>query len=168
MNSVRQRRLLSDYDGVMALVRASDERLVVKSTTGTPPDTYRLLFHCRSVVKFDDDAAIFGRDHYVRIYLPAAYPAVAPVATMLSQVLHPHIWPNRVVCLGPWSPQEKLSSVLLRIASILIYEPGSLNWRSVADESVVPWALRNQELLPLDMPWTSAARENTPQGQLCR
>lgn len=154
--SVRSRRLGSDFDAVMKITEQSNGRLVVESTAGTPPDTYRLLFNCKSVVAEKDGEATFATTHHVRVYLPAAYPAIAPVATVLTPVLHPHIWPNRTVCLGPWNPAEKLDSVVRRIASMLVYDPTSFNWRSVADESIVPWAQRNLAHFPLDEPLWSA------------
>ena len=152
MNLVRLRRLQSDHDAICALAEASGSRLTIASVAGAPPETYRLVLRCRSVIGFDGGHVRFGEEHHLRLYLPAQYPAVAPVATMLTPLLNPHVWPNRTVCLGAWSMAEKLDSVVLRIAALLVLDPAALNWRSVADETIVPWVKQNHARLPLDGP----------------
>jgi ubiquitin-protein ligase len=75
---------------------------------------------------------------------------------MLSPLVHPHVWPNRVFCLGTWRPSEKLDSLLHRVASILTYDPAAINWRSVADDAAAAWARNNQKMLPLDRSFPAA------------
>jgi hypothetical protein len=149
MNPVRERRLRADHLAVETLCRGSNGRVLLEAAHGDPADTYLFLFRCRSVTALEAHGATFGQAHRIRVYLPAAYPAAAPVATALTPVAHPHVWPNRTVCLGAWSPSEKLDSVIQRIAALLIYEPSALNWRSVADERMVPWARAHMAEFPL-------------------
>jgi ubiquitin-protein ligase len=150
MSPVRERRLRSDYEAVQAFIAASDGRVVLEAQTGPLAETYHLVFRCRSVLSIDDDKAMFGSQHRVRIYLPAQYPMAAPVAALRTPLFHPHVWPNGTVCLGTWNPAEKLDSVLARIGSILVFDPAGLNWRSVANEAAVPWARDHAKELPLD------------------
>jgi hypothetical protein len=156
MHPVRLRRLQTDLIAARAFVAASEGRVSILSTTGDPPDTYVLAFHCRSLVDITPSGPVFAQRHHVRFQCSAAYPAHPPFVTMLSPLLHPHIWPNRVFCLGTWKPSEKLDSLLHRVGSILCFDPAAINWRSVADDSAAPWARANQHLLPLDRPFPTA------------
>ena len=150
MSTLRERRLQSDHEALLDYIEAAGGRMLVESQSGSPADTYGLLFRCRSVVELHDGVAAFGLAHRVKVYLPAQYPAAAPVASMRSPLVHPHVWANGVICLGGWSPVQKLDSVLARIASILTFDPAGMNWRSVADESAVPWTREHWGSLPLD------------------
>lgn len=156
INRVRERRLESDFTAAQAVVLASRQRIIIEESFGSPPDSYHFLFRCRSVSKLISDVASYREEHRVSIQFSSGYPAQPPFATMLTPVVHPHIWPNGTLCLGSWNPGEKLDSLLQRIGSILIYDPAALNWRSVADDAVAIWAKRNMDLFPLDQPFFSA------------
>ena len=158
MSLVRERRLRSDRDALMGFIAASGGRVTLEAQTGDPPDSYHLIFRCRSVVAIDGETATFGTVHRVRIYLPAQYPAAPPVASLRSPLMHPHVWDNGTVCLGAWNPAEKLDSVLARIAAILVWDRAGLNWRSVANEAAVPWARAHWDSLPLDESFPAGAK----------
>lgn len=157
MHPVRRRRLLSDLAAVQRLAAASEGRIVLQSASGDPPDSYVLVFHCRSLSALSPRGPVFTDQHHVKLHCLAAYPAQPPFATMLTPVVHPHIWPNRVLCLGSWKPHEKLDSLVQRIGSILCYDPVAINWRSVADDEAAAWARTHQNLFPLDHPFPSVA-----------
>jgi ubiquitin-protein ligase len=156
VNAVRERRLHSDYAAAQAAVMTSRMRIVIEEAFGQPPEAYHFLFHCTSVAAVDSDRPVYRQEHRVSVKFPALYPAQAPIATILTPIVHPHIWPNGTVCLGSWRPVEKLDSLLQRIGSILTYNLAALNWRSVANDAAAMWAKQNQDLFPLDQPFFSA------------
>lgn len=150
MNAVRERRLRSDYAAARAVVLASRMRIEIEEAIAPQPESYRFLFRCQGIASIDPEEPVYRSEHRVAVHFPALYPAQAPVATVLTPVFHPHIWPNGTVCLGKWSPAEKLDILLQRIGNILIYEISALNWRSVANDAAATWAKQNLDLFPLD------------------
>ena len=157
MHPVRRRRLLSDLAAAQRVASASEGRIILQSAAGDPPESYVFLFRCRSLSALTPQGPVFTDQHFVRLQCSAAYPAQPPFATMLSPVIHPHIWPNSLLCLGTWKPHEKFDSLLQRIGSILCYDPSAINWRSVADDAAAAWARTQQHLFPLDHPFPSVA-----------
>lgn len=150
MSKVRDRRLGSDFAAAQAMAMDSHGRLRIEVVRGDPPESYVFVFRCRSLVDLTKRGPVYADSHRVRIQLTAEYPATPPFASMLSPLVHPHVWPNRTICLGVWNPTEKLDSVLGRIGSILTYDPAGLNWRSVVNDVAASWAQQHLGLLPLD------------------
>ncbi len=149
MHPVRERRLIADELGAQEFARASAGRVAVVETQGSPVDSYRLLYFVRSVVALTASGAVYGGRHYVRVQLPAAYPAVAPVVTVLTPLVHPHVWPNGTVCLGAWQPGQKMAWLLERVGALLCFAPEAIHWNSVVNRGAAEWARANQALLPV-------------------
>jgi ubiquitin-protein ligase len=156
MNAVRERRLHSDYTAAQAAVLASRRRIVIQEAFGDPPEKYQFLFCGQGIASLGPSGPVYREEHTVSVHFPNLYPAQAPIATMLTPVFHPHVWPNGTICIGAWKPTEKLDTLLQRIGDILIYAPAALNWRSVADDAAATWARQNLDLFPLDQPFFSA------------
>lgn len=156
MHPVRRRRLQTDLLSAHAFIAASTGRVALLSSIGDPPESYVFEFRCRSLTALAPSGPVFADRHQVHLQYSAAYPAQPPFITMLSPLLHPHIWPNRVFCLGTWRPAEKLDHLLQRVAAILTYDPAAINWRSIADDSAVAWARAHAHLLPLDRPFPAS------------
>jgi hypothetical protein len=148
MHPVRHRRLLSDHAAAKAYIAASDGRIRMESATGNPPDTWILLFCCRSLSALTAERPTFTDRHYVKVQCSAAYPAHAPFVTMLSPLVHPHVWDTGVLCQGTWNPSEKLDNLLQRIGSILTFDPAAINLRSVANNEAAEWIRPRMSLLP--------------------
>lgn len=157
MNSVRQRRLQSDYARLLDLVSTRQPEFMIEAVHGEPPEKYFLAFRGQTVAELRGTAPVYCYRQRLKIEMPADYPAVAPLVTVLGTIVHPHIWPrNNVVCLGPWSISESLDNLVLRLRSMLRYDDGQLNWRSVANLEAADWARRNHSLLPLGKTETQA------------
>ncbi len=150
MSTLRERRLLHDQMSLQRLVRETQGRIEIEKVEGDPAGLYILAFHCRSIATVLRGEPTYTRLPRVRIQFPAQYPAEPPQAIMLSPIFHPHVWPNRTLCLGKWSPAEKLDSLVLRIASILVFDPAQFNWKSVANHEAAVWAQHHLKLFPLD------------------
>lgn len=161
MSSLRERRLLHDFSALKDLAEESAGRLQLEKAAGDPPEHYILKMRCCSVSNLLNGAPVLSREQRIRLHLPVQYPAVPPQAVMLSPIFHPHVWPNQTVCLGHWSPPEKLDTLVLRIASILIFDPAQFNWKSVANHEAAVWAQKNLNLFPLDNLWTTSATAET-------
>lgn len=150
MSTLRERRLLHDQRSLQRLVQEMRGRMEIEKVDGDPASLYILAFRCRSIASMRNGQPDYARQQRVRIQFPAQYPAEPPQAVMLSPIFHPHVWPNRTICLGKWSPAEKLDSLVLRIASILVFDPTQFNWKSVANHEAAVWAQHNPKLFPLD------------------
>src|SRR5579875_346328 len=156
MNPVRERRLYTDLTAAEAACLASRRRIVLDEAIGDPPDRYHFRFRCVGITRLEGDQPVYAEEHRVYIQFPPLYPAQPPLVRLLTPVIHPHIWPNGVVCLGGWRPTEKLDSLLQRVGDLLTYAPAALNWRSVADDCAAAWARRHQDLFPIDQPLFAA------------
>ncbi len=166
MSTVRERRLRHDHDALLRLCEQTHQRIAVERAEGNPPSVYVLALHGRSVACLQDGQPLYTTRPRVRIQFPAQYPAEPPQASVLSPIFHPHIWPNRMVCLGKWSPAEKLDSLVLRIASILIFDPAQFNWKSVANHEAAAWAQHHLQLFPLDDLFQSLPQQPSESRQL--
>ncbi len=150
MSTVRQRRLQSDYERLSKLVAAHQSSLMIESARGNPPETYVVVFVGRSVAEVRGKVPVFCGQQRIKIEMPAEYPALPPLVTAFGAIFHPHVWPrNNVVCLGPWSITESLDNLVLRLHSLVRYDPAQLNWKNVANQEAAEWARRNQHLFPL-------------------
>ena len=151
MSTVRDRRLQSDHERLVRLAAAHKEKIAIETARGNPPETYLLLFKGRTITELKDREPVFGRQQHLKIEFGADYPAMPPLVTMLSRIFHPHVWPqNNIVCLGPWNITETLDNLVIRLYSIVVFDPNQLNWKSVANQDAATWAQRNQHLFPLD------------------
>lgn len=150
MKTVRERRLWSDYERVKSLVSSQGKNLSIESTQGEPPENYVIIFRLPSIIRFSANEPVLSPLHRLKLELTADYPALPPRVTVLGEIWHPHIWPrNNLICLGQWNIAEPLDSLVLRLASLLVYELDQLNWKSVANEQAALWARDNQHRLPL-------------------
>ena len=150
MSTLRERRLQHDHAALQRLIAESKGRIALEKSESSPAEAYILVFYCRGVASLHDGQPKYTQNQRVRIQFPALYPAEPPQAVMLSSIFHPHVWPNQTICLGKWSPAEKLDSLILRIASILVFDPAQFNWKSVANHEAAVWAQHNPTLFPLD------------------
>jgi hypothetical protein len=69
---------------------------------------------------------------------------------MLTPIFHPHVYPNRSVCMGSWETTEFLDLFALRLGALLQYDRRYLDVRDPANEEAVQWAYKNLLLLPTD------------------
>lgn len=152
MPNARDLRLQSDYEAVLALAKGSGGTLTIDSVQGRPPDHYLLAYRVRSIERLDHGKPIYRNLHLVKIRLPSRYPAPSapPVVQLLTPVFHPHVYPNRTVCLGQWQTSEFLDELVLRIGAMLQFDRRSLNIKDPANEEAVAWAQRHMHLLPTD------------------
>ena len=152
MSTVRDRRLQSDHQRLAALVSRYPNKLKVEAARGNPPESYLLLIKGRGIAAVNRDLPTYCTEQRLRVELPAEYPAVPPLVTVLGPIFHPHVWPrSNVVCTGSWNITEPLDQLVLRLSSLIFYDPEQLNWRSVANQAAADWASRNRNLFPLDL-----------------
>jgi ubiquitin-protein ligase len=152
MSKARELRLLADYEHLRALTEGSGGTITIESVQGRPPDQYVLVYRCRSIERLNGEKPVFRDLHRVRIKLPANYPAPSapPVVDMLTPIYHPHVYPNRSVCMGSWETTEYLEDFALRMGALLQYDRRYLNVKDPANEEAMYWVSRNLVLLPTD------------------
>ena len=152
MSTARDLRLQADYEQARVLAANSGGRLVLESTKGQPPDEYILTYHCRSIEALKDGKPVYRNAHRVRVKLPARYPApsAAPVVEMQTPIFNPHVYVNRVVCMGSWQTTEYLEDVILRLGAMLQFDRRYMDILDPANEQAMFWVTRNLLLLPTD------------------
>jgi ubiquitin-protein ligase len=149
--SIRDKRLEADYEKVRQLSERV-RTISIDSTRGTPPYCYDLTYHCRSIIKLDSNKKPVYHDiHRVRIELPQRFPIDEPKATMITPLYHPHVYPSLKICIGrKWIPAEHLDLFLLRIGSIIKFDPNYFDFNSPANRDALEWAKKNMKLFPTD------------------
>jgi ubiquitin-protein ligase len=152
MPNARDLRLQADYEQVRALASNSSGRLVIESTKGHPPDEYILVYHCRSIEAVSDGKPVYRSVNRVRIKLPARYPvpSAPPVAEFQTPIFSPHVYLNRVVCMGDWQTSEYLEDIVLRIGAMMQFDRRYMNVLDPANEQAMYWVTQNLLILPSD------------------
>ena len=152
MPTARDLRLQADYEQVRELAANSGGRLVIESTKGRPPDEYVLTYHCRSIEAVKDGKPVYCAFSRVRIKLPSRYPApsAAPVAEVQTPTFNPHVYANRVVCMGSWQTTEYLEDLVLRLGAMLQFDRRYMDILDPANEQAMFWVTRNLLHLPTD------------------
>jgi ubiquitin-protein ligase len=146
MDTVRLRRLQSDYEAMRELARRHPN-IVIQAVTGNPPERYRLMLAVRSLRQVGG-ALSFGEEHELEVRLPHGYPRESPVCRMLSPVFHPNIAPH-TICIGDhWTAAESLDRLIMRICEMLAYQ--SYNTKSPLNGEAAQWVEDNLGRLPLD------------------
>ena len=151
MQNVRNARLRSDHDRLQALVKGSEGSITIDSQKGTPPQTYVLSYKCKGIERLNGDKPVYRNLHRVQIQFGASYPAQQPTVTMLTPIFHPHVFTHNAVCLGRrWTPSEYLDNLVLRIGSIIQYEPQYIDFASPANSTAASWARSHMNMFPID------------------
>ena len=139
MPNARDLRLRADYEQLRALSAHSGGALKIESARGNPPDHYVLTFTCRGIERLRDGKPIFREAHQVEIRLPARYPAPSapPRVRMLTPLFHPHVYPNREVCIGYWRTTDFLEDFVARLGAMIQYDRRFLDPRDPANEEAI-------------------------------
>jgi hypothetical protein len=146
MNSVRLKRLQSDYEAVRRLVHLHPQ-VEIDGVLGAPPELYRLFLGVRSLRQSGSELTVAER-HRLEIRLPQGYPRDAPVCRMLTPVFHPNIAPH-VVCVGDhWTAGESLDALIMRVCEMLASQ--SYNTKSPLNGEAAQWVDGHRDQLPTD------------------
>jgi ubiquitin-protein ligase len=146
MNSVRLRRLKSDYEAIRRLVRLHP-RIEIEGVSGSPPNRYIFKLHVSSLRERGDDI-LPQSEHRLEVKLPLGYPRDAPLCRMLTPVFHPNIAPH-AVCIGDhWSAAESLDLMIQRVGEMLAYQ--SYNVKSPLNGRAAQWVEEHSERVPTD------------------
>lgn len=87
------------------------------------------------------------------IDLGARYPFQPPVATIVSPIFHPNVFPSGVVCLGSkWLASEGIDLFVQRIVRLITFDPLLVNVHSAANGVALAWYLRARETYPRSFP----------------
>lgn len=152
MPNARDLRLQADYDQVRALADRSGGRLVIESVKGRPPDQYVLVYHCRTIERLHAGKPVYRSLNRVRITLPARYPvpSAPPVVEMQTAIFNPHVYLNRLVCIGSWQTSEYLEDIVLRLGAMMQFDRRYMDVRDPANDQAMYWVTQNLILLPTD------------------
>jgi len=153
MSALRQRRA-EDLRKVRDLAARSGGRIAVTRVVGDPVTQIGLLIRATTAGSAAYPRARATRTDVV-VDLPARFPFEAPIARVVSPILHPNIWKNGQICFGTvWIPTHGLDLLVRRIVSIVTFNPSELNPRSPANGATLAWyqdtLRRNPGAFPTD------------------
>lgn len=125
--TMRLERELKDLE-----VLKRDSTILEIKAQGDPPDTYRVIFHGKSLVPADnEDGVAIGDIQECQIKLGREFPRRRPEVEWLTPIVHPNI-SGGSVCMGNfaanWNPNFTLSmlvEVLWDMARMAIFNPHS-------------------------------------------
>jgi ubiquitin-conjugating enzyme E2 D/E len=87
------------------------------------PESDKDLFKWTGMVMGPEDSPFAGGVFNVVIHFPADYPFKPPKVNFTTQIYHPNVNADGLICLdilkGQWSPALTISKVLLSICSLL-------------------------------------------------
>jgi ubiquitin-protein ligase/uncharacterized ubiquitin-like protein YukD len=152
--SPRLRRLKADWQKIEELDRRSS-LIHVESTSGSPPETYVILYTCKGISKLSKKKRkpIYSSEHRIRITLPADYPFAQsgnmPVARYIGgSAWHPNIYADGTICYGKWHVGRSLDELVLEIGEIIQYKNCSIG--DAANREAAVWAGKHEHLFPVD------------------
>lgn len=157
-------RLEADHERLHALAAASGERIVLINgpTVALPQLDLELRYTVARSARYPADVT---RQTRLRIALPARYPFQAPMATVLTPIWHPNVFPAGVVCLGTrWLASESLDLFVQRLTKLLTFDSLLVNIHSPANRVAADWYARmlreRPDAFPSDRPQFQEAQGN--------
>ncbi len=146
-----------DSERVRALATASGGRVGV--VTVPTPGHARFVLDLRFVTA-DSPRYPVQRCTSTRLAIELAprHPFQPPLATVLTPIFHPHVFPSGLVCIGAkWLPSEGMDLFVQRIVRLLAYDPLLMNPQSVAHGAAQLWYQRALLQDPAAFPTDAAA-----------
>jgi hypothetical protein len=141
-------RLEADHQRLRTLAAASGGLITLLA--GPSPAQPRAELELRyATARSERYPADVTRQTRLRIALPARYPFQSPVATVLTPVWHPNVFPAGVVCLGTrWLAAEGLDLFVQRLARLLTFDSLLVNTASPANRAAAQWYERMRRRAP--------------------
>jgi len=163
-------RLEADHQRLRALAAGSGGMIVLRAgpTPALPQAELGLHYAIARSERYPVDVT---RETRLRIVLPARYPFQPPVATVLTPVWHPNVFPSGVICLGTrWLASEGLDLFVQRLARLLTFDSLLVNTASPANRAAAEWYTRTRRLrpdaFPSDGPQFGAAAPDAGRGRV--
>jgi len=134
-----RQRVLTQHHAEMEQLQ-KESSILEFTTTGKPPDKYRIIFHGKCLIPKPDGEVVLGDSQEVELSVGMEYPRVMPHVRWISQIVHPNIF-NNGVCFGNfasrWTPYFHLTDMAeilwdysrLAILNPLSAGPGASNQR---------------------------------------
>jgi ubiquitin-protein ligase len=162
-------RLQSDLERLRALAAASGERIVhlAGPTVASPRVNLEFRYAIARSERYPNDVT---RQTRLAITLPDRYPFQPPVASVLTPVWHPNVFPSGTICIGTkWLPSEGLDLFVQRLARLLTYDTLLVNVASPAHAAAAQWyeqaRRRHPTEFPTDRPDFGAAFDHATRGR---
>jgi ubiquitin-protein ligase len=163
-------RLQADFDRLRALAAASGERISLLA--GPTPGSLQAEIEFRyAVARSERYPSDVTRQTRLRISLPARYPFQPPVATVLTPIWHPNVFPAGTICLGTkWLASEGLDLFVQRLARLLTFDSLLVNTASPANRAAADWYQRTRsrhpDAFPSDRPLFGETERGTPKARV--
>lgn len=147
---VRQRRLNSDREALLDLAR--DNAMISVDVISGSGDRYRVRYRCKGLLWLPGlPRPSITTQHELEVYLHVNYPRLPPRLQWLTDIFHPNILPpamNGGVCIGRWTPSERLDRLVVRIGEMVQYKNYSA--KDALNLQAAAWAEQNALALPVD------------------
>jgi len=150
MDDPKTRRIDNDYKRLVEINKKSS--LIYVEPLSEDRTYYRVTYRCKGLMKsFPSGQIIETNYHSMEIYLHREYPRRPPRLIWLTDIFHPNILShleNGGVCIGKWTPMEKLDELVIRIGEMIQYK--SYNVNDALNEEAKTWARDNLSRFPVD------------------
>lgn len=119
---MRTRRLMADAEQ-MHKAFAGFDAIKIESSTGDPPDLWRIVYRIDSLEPGKKPTLpLPRREHVVEIQLTSEYPRLSPRCRMITPIFHPNI-DTATVCVGDhWTAGERLVDLVIRIGEMIAFQ----------------------------------------------
>lgn len=114
---------------------------------GDPPEKYQITYTITGLQKIDGDAEPSkSEEHSITITIPFGFPHFPPSCVPESPVFHPDFDPA-AICIGEfWTPDKKLTDLIVHIGQLISGEQFSTE--NAFNEEAASWYLLNSDQLP--------------------
>ncbi|MBI4754871.1 MAG: hypothetical protein HY778_05475 [Betaproteobacteria bacterium] len=141
-------RLAADQQRLDALAAASGGRVMVLAAPAAHSPRLEVLLRYPTAAG-PDYPVRRSEESRLAVSLGARYPFQPPVATFLTPVFHPNVFPSGVVCLGArWLPSEGMDLFLQRVIRLMTFDPLLVNIHSAAHPRALHWYLQARAAHP--------------------
>ena len=145
--AVSSSQLANEYEEIRRRFAASPY-IQIAATTGTPPESYEIVYHVKGISGLTDGRPVTVDNHRVNIVLPFGYPHFPPNCKPLTPIFHPDFDPDAICIADFWNSSRSLPDLIVHIARLISYQTYSR--QDVFNREALDWAKANGDLLPLD------------------
>jgi ubiquitin-protein ligase len=147
-SKIRILRLTNDAKGVINLSKRN-EFFTIRYIQGNPPTKYLLEYNVKGIAKLNGQLPVIEDSFLVEVVLNDDYPKSIPSFHFKSNIFHPNVFDNGLVCLGYYDLSSSLSNIVILVAKMISYD--IYNVEAPSNGEAADWCKRKQHEFPLQV-----------------